>query len=247
MIRWILSAQLVVAAAILGICTDVLATNHLVRINEVMAGLNGDSKIQFVEILVADDAQKAWGPAGIETTGRAMLEFADGSGTVTGRFVFSSNPAPGARTVLIATAEFAALPGAPAVDVIIPALITANSGRVCWKGNPDNARTFRVNQCVSYGDFTGDTFGAGPPVSNLLPITGAVSLKRVSGFSPEIDPNGNTDFAIGVPTPAGTSADVSQAVVENNVAAGTARLVAAPLVEQGRTIYERILNGSSTD
>lgn len=237
--RWVLSAQLVVAAAILGICSDVLATNHLVRINEVMVGLNGNSKIQFVEILVADDVQKAWGPAGTETVGRAMLEFADGNGTVVGRFVFSSNPAPGARTVLVATAEFAALPGAPAVDAIMPALAAANSGRVCWKGNPDNSRTFPVNQCVSYGDFTGNNFGAGPPVPDSLPITAAVSLKRVSGFDPAIDPNGNADFSVGLPTPAGTSAELSQAVVENRSAAGSIRFVEAPLVEQGRNLFTK--------
>ena len=37
------------------------ATNHVVRINEVMAGLNGDSSIQFLEMVASDDGQKAWG------------------------------------------------------------------------------------------------------------------------------------------------------------------------------------------
>ena len=43
------------------------AGNQLVRINEVLAGLNADSGIQFVELAVQDEAQKKWGPRGAET------------------------------------------------------------------------------------------------------------------------------------------------------------------------------------
>ena len=69
-----------------------VADNHIVRMNEVMAGLNGDSSIQFVEMVASDDSQKRWGPQSGETVGRARLVFSDAAGNQTGRFVFPSNP-----------------------------------------------------------------------------------------------------------------------------------------------------------
>ena len=38
------------------------ATNHQVRIEEAMAGANGDSQIQFVEMRMLDSIQNCWGP-----------------------------------------------------------------------------------------------------------------------------------------------------------------------------------------
>ena len=66
------------------------ATNHQVRINEVMAGLNGDSSIQFFEMVSADDGQKLWGPNGA-SVGRAMV-VSSTRGGANGRFVIPSNP-----------------------------------------------------------------------------------------------------------------------------------------------------------
>jgi len=68
-----------------------------------MAGLNGDSSIQFLEMVSQGDGQKLWGPQGAETVGRAMLVFFDSAGNQTGRFVAPSNPGSGANTVLFAT------------------------------------------------------------------------------------------------------------------------------------------------
>ena len=83
----------------------VYGTNHIVRMEEVMAGANGDSKIQFVEMDVPF-GQNDWGAQGSEPVGRVMLAFFDAADNQTGRFVFASDP-PGGGKVLIATQEFA--------------------------------------------------------------------------------------------------------------------------------------------
>lgn len=198
--------------------TSVSATNHQVRIDSVMAGFNGDTSIQFVQIAVQDDSQKLWGKQGAETVGRVMLVFFDAEGVETGKFVFPSDPPPSdppdaPSTVLIATAGFAALPGSPAPDFIIPGgSIQPGSGKVCFKSNPENESDphFPINLCLSYGDFAGDTEGAGLPVEEGLPITGAQSLNRFQNFTfsgPPNEDNGvgqgtsrNEDFELGTPT-----------------------------------------------
>src|SRR6185436_5158602 len=98
-----------------------------VRINEVMAGLNGDSTIQFVELEANGNAHKLWGPAIGESAGRAMLLFIDQAGRQAGRFVFPSNAPAGNDTVLIATRAFADATGLKP-DFIIPPEIVPNAG-----------------------------------------------------------------------------------------------------------------------
>jgi len=105
------------------------ATNHVVSINEIMAGLNGDSNVQFVE-MSAPDGQHLWGPQGSESVGRAMLVF------------------------FVATQAFADLPGAPTPDFIMPREIIPITGKVCFQGNSDNPGHFGVNLCLSYGGLT---------------------------------------------------------------------------------------------
>ena len=148
------------------------ATNHLVLINEVMAGLNGDSSIQFVE-LVPQSSETLWGPQGSETVGRSMLVFSDATGRQTGRFVFPSN-APQAKTVLIATMEFAALFPSIIPDFIMPKGVMPEAGQVCYEDNPDGAaraNNFGVTICLSYGgaSFTGNpgTPSEGPKAANV--------------------------------------------------------------------------------
>src|SRR5262249_32246111 len=109
-----------------------LAGNRFVRFNEVMAGLNGDSTVQFVELCVQTEADKQWGPQGKEQTGRAMLTFHDVTGRQTGRFVFPSDPGPGASTVLIGTAAFAKVSGL-LPDFVIPNLVVPIAGQVHFK------------------------------------------------------------------------------------------------------------------
>ncbi len=109
------------------------AHNHFIRINELMAGYNGDSNFQFIEIAVLSDTdngrfdhQRQWGPrkhvSGRESDedGQMMLVFHDVLGNETGHYIFPhhapSDPTTAAnvpgdstnkgRTVLVATQVF---------------------------------------------------------------------------------------------------------------------------------------------
>src|SRR5688572_7646931 len=128
-----------------------------VRIREIMAGASGASKAQFLVIEQAQSGQNLWGPQGAETQSRAMLVFYDAAGRETGIYKFPANPPTGGTLrTLVATADFAAVPGAPAPDIVIPPLLPALSGKVCFTSNPLNeVSPFR--DCLSYGGFTGDT------------------------------------------------------------------------------------------
>ena len=183
-------ASLLVVLALTWVCAGPLgpsrvgATNHLVIIDEVMAGANGNSNIQFVEMRMSDSSQNKWGPQGGESVGRARLVFFDASGTQTGQFVFDSNP-PGSSngSALIATQAFADLSTTPIPDFIIDPLLSTGSGKVCFKDNPSNPFRFGINLCLSYGDFpSGSTEGAGNPAAEL-PVNGASSLKRMSNLT----------------------------------------------------------------
>jgi hypothetical protein len=176
------------------------AANTDLHIKELMAGANGNSKIQFF-VIEQQQGQNLWGPQTGETESRAMLVFYDAAGRETGKFKFPSNPATGGTLqTLIATQEFANLPGAPVPDVIIPPLLIPIAGKVCFRNNPANRSATVQNECVSYGQFRGDTeinrgkstpFGipAGPPAASL-PILNTVSLLRT------IDAGQNSDFRL---------------------------------------------------
>ncbi len=180
------------------------ATNHILRQDELMVGLNGNPNVQFIQITVADGTQKSWGPGPGETTSRAMLVFFNGVGALTGQFFFPSNAPIGQTTVLIATTNFANIPGAPVPDFIIPPLLSPTNGKVCFRGNPANPNAFAVNLCLSYGNFPPSlTEGGGPPAP-ALPMSGEpMSLTRVSNFA---FGGGtiNSDFNLATPTPVNT-------------------------------------------
>ena len=128
--------------AIALLTTQLRATNHLVHLHEVMAGANGNSTIQFIVIEQEAVGQNQWGPTnGLQSA--AMLIFSDATGRETGRFQFPGFPPTGGTLkTLIATQEFANLPGAPVPNIIIPPLLNAISGKVCFKGNPANPFAF---------------------------------------------------------------------------------------------------------
>ena len=180
------------------------ATNHELRINEVMAGLNGVSTIQFVEIVVQGGDQKIWGPGphpvlgpGNNTpVGRAMLEFRNAAGQVTGRFVFPSHAPAGGLTVLIATQEFAQKTGI-VPDFIMPKGMMPNAGMVRFTMNLDSpeASHFDVDLQLAYGGagFTG-TSNAGAPNANALTILGSQSLRRFQNFALGAASNANANF-----------------------------------------------------
>jgi len=173
--------------------------------DEIMAGLEGDPSIQFIEIVTSGESQKDWGPQSGETESRAMLVFFDGAGNQTAVFKFPNDPPGGGATVLIATAAFTARTGLRA-DIVMPPLLNPGSGKVCFRGNPDNRAGFTVNLCLSYGAFpAGLTEGAGPPAP-ALPVSGQpTSLARFQNFNFGDSTSRNEDFVLGSPSPLNTS------------------------------------------
>src|SRR5262245_12024690 len=174
------AACLLAVAFSLALADRCAATNHILREDQLMAGFNGDPAVQYIVITVGGNDQKAWGPQGGEVASRAMLVFFDSNGVQTGTFFFPNNPPQGGLSVLIATANFAALPGAPIPDIVIPPLIQPGSGKVVFRGNPSNPFRFDVNLALSYGNFPSNlTEGAASPAPALPTSVEPVCLKRI--------------------------------------------------------------------
>ena len=149
------------------------ATNHIVQLDEVMAGAGGNAAIQFVEMRMSDAGQNRWGPqgqSGEPNVGRLRLVFFDAAGVQTGQFIFPSNPPGGTqRSVLLGTQAFADLASTPAIDFLIDPLLNPGSGKVCFKNNPENPFAFGVNGCLSYGaQYTFHRHRAGGGYGQLL-------------------------------------------------------------------------------
>ena len=194
---------------VLMLCSSrAVATNDENHIQEIMAGVNGNSKIQFI-VIKQEGGGNLWGPQAGETQSRVMLVFFDATGRETGKFKFPHSVPADANPQLIATQDFANLAGAPTPDFIMPPLLNSIGGKVCFTNNPLNSNAFPRTDCVSYGSFpaaqTGSDSGgcngvvtAGPPTA-ALPIMNTVSLKRTSTSCGSVP---NSDFTINTtPTP----------------------------------------------
>jgi hypothetical protein len=203
--------------------------NH---IQEIMAGSNGNSTIQFI-VIQQEGGGNLWGPQTGETQSRMMLQFFDVAGRETAKFKFPHNVLADSNPQLIATQGFASLPGAPTPDFIMPPLLSPISGMVCFTNNPLNSNGTPRTDCVAYGSFAGQTGNdsggcngtvtAGPPTA-ALPIVNTVSLKRtVASTSCGSVPN--SDFATNTtPTP-------------TNDAGNTLTIPLAAEVDQGGNLF----------
>src|SRR5947209_9153694 len=203
------------------------ATNDENHIQEIMAGVNGNSKIQFI-VIKQEGGGNLWGPQAGETQSRVMLVFFDATGRETGKFRFPHSVPLDTNPQLIATQDFANLAGAPTPDFIMPPLLSPISGKVCFTNNPLNINAFPRTDCVSYGSFpvaqTGTDSGgcngtvtAGPPTV-ALPIMNTVSLKRTSTSCGSVP---NSDFAINTtPTPTNDAGKTLTIPVATQIAQG---------------------------
>jgi hypothetical protein len=177
--RWTAAVLLALAAS----APVARAAEGGLRISEVLAGTNGDSRVQFVELYRTNEA----------ATAPHTLLFFDALGRETG--AASVPAADGAsRKILVATGLFAQLSGAPRPDVVMPPLIQAQSGKVCLAPVPAEPGIPPRRSCVSYGDFRGDLEGAGAPAPPL-PILNARSLSRTR------DSGQSRDFVLSKPSP----------------------------------------------
>jgi cytochrome c peroxidase len=200
--------SILLITALIGSSSEIAANNANLYVEEILAGANGDSRVQFIVVRQGEAGENLWGPQSGESHSRAMLVFYDGLGRETGTFRFPEDPPTGGTLrTLLATASFAALEGTPTPDLLIPPLLNAYAGRVCFRNNPRNVAAEPKVDCLAYG---GDS---GAPD---LPITGTVSLYR---DSPDAPPR-----ARAAPSP-------------GNVAGETGRLTPAPLAIQGAALF----------
>ncbi len=160
--------SILLGAAVLpfAIVAPVLAGSHTWDIVEAFS--NGDGTIQFIELMEINGGANEIGLANKTVTS-----------TATGnQYVFPANLPPNSTnnaSILLATAAFAALPGAPIPDHIIPANFFSNSAE------PFPGIEFHV-----YDDFI---FAVGD-----LPTNGRDSLNK-QGLNYVVLPNSPTNFA----------------------------------------------------
>src|SRR3954462_3385978 len=128
------------------------ATNDENHIQEILAGVNGNSKIQFI-VIKQEGGGNLWGPQASETQSRVMLVFFDATGREIGKFKFPHSVPVDTNPQLIATQDFANLPGAPTPDFIMPPLLTHIGGEVVFTTNPLNINACPRADCVSLGRF----------------------------------------------------------------------------------------------
>jgi glucose/arabinose dehydrogenase/cytochrome c peroxidase len=274
----------IATVALLGLrYASLRAADPLVRFQEMMAGANGDSRIQFITVVVEGAGATCWGPqvapntpgadvddsacylgGASETRSRHALVFFDSRGRETGRYKFPENPtrlsgappsftrsrgtgsrdgtavprtptAATANTILIATEAFARMPGAPPPDFVMPPLLNPISGKVCFAGNTgENSNAPSTRVCVSYGAFTGDTEGAGPPAAALSTVD-TVSLRRTAnGFE-----NQNASFSRSTtPSPVNQASQSLTIPLAGRVAQGEALFRNETFGGNGRTCGE---------
>lgn len=189
------------------LATGASATNHLTKLDEVMAGAFGRPDIQFVEMKV-ECGQNDW-------AGKARLAFFNGVDQRVGEYVFPANPPStcesGGNSVLVATQAFASLAGVPVPEFIMPPGLVPGSGKVCFEGIPE-AGGVAVQLCLTYGNFSGNTEQASS--TNALPLAsdGICALQRAyTGFFGE--PNHNDDFVLDLPAPRNAAGQTGEVVV----------------------------------
>lgn len=136
-------------------------------INEVLGGCGDVPAGQFVEIGFSA-ARNDW-------AGCVQLEFRDEAGGLLGTFEFTTNPAAAssANTALVATEAFAALPGAPRPDFIMPPLVATPAGEICLRDTGRPACE-ALDHCLAYGGPTPRR----PDRQAPLPLGGELSLRH---------------------------------------------------------------------
>lgn len=217
------------------------ADDHLVRIEEVLVGANGDSRVQLVQLTIAPGAAPEWAPRTGEASHRAALTTFDATGEQIASFAFQSDPPigpphpdHGGHSLLVATQAFVDLTGV-AADYVIASILPVPDGMVCFE---TNAPLVALKHCVAFGDYRGleESDLCLPPTLNgfpgpAVPIAGGLPLGlhrfRDDGPTEAFGcGHDNTSFALETPSP-------------RNSAGATAAIPVASLVDQGRVLFEQ--------
>ncbi len=146
-----------VVVGVLFACTA--AAQDRIVIDEVLASWQGDDTVQFIELRLLADGQRA-------LNGRADLAIDDATGTAAGRTFFTftrdlARSSAGAR-VLIATNRLAEVANLEPDFVLAPGVLRAAGGRVCYRVSDGQGGAIVVD-CVAWGDYQGDSGAFGRP------------------------------------------------------------------------------------
>jgi cysteine-rich repeat protein len=209
--------MLTALAFALGVSTPALAIFHDIKVKEVFVGTAANPNAQYVLLQAFNANQNA-------VNGHSVLRFA-ADGTPLTTVTFGSNVGNGGdqMTILVATAEAAALFNLTA-DFTMDAVLNPAGGKVCWEGStPDD--------CVAWGLYTGSATGVGTPYNQtggLIPGYAAQRRLDICLAIAELDGCDDTDdsaddFITAVPNPIqnnGTPGQTPASTCGNNILEG---------------------------
>lgn len=193
------------------------ASFHFAEISEILVGYDADPNVQYVEIQM-EGGQNFIGNSELtvfDATGAYVTTHNLGVGSV-------PNGADEARWIM-GTAEFDELvsPGAPQfVDRVVPAIMPAGGGMVCWGIAATNTNPYDYVDCIAYGTYDDVCTGGNPPHEPNCPssppkaqdvpsncfqsLTRTIPATFDGMFPPNdtwADGNNETDFSLMAPTP----------------------------------------------
>lgn len=182
------SVHRAVLTACLFVCVplDLLATDHLMAIQEVFPGTPADPAAQYVMLRMTSNGQT---PVSAD-----FVEVQDAAGTVVGRFgTFPAIVAPGGCTlsypncpaILIGTMAAQTLLGFT-FDVVVDAQVghvplPLTGGRVCFR---IGTLATQIPDCIAYGNFTGVNTIATPTANACDANYYAVRSRTICGSAP---------------------------------------------------------------
>ncbi len=175
---------LLTSAAVLALASSAFAGSHLWQFSEAFS--SPDGQIQFIELHLPTSANSEILLAGKKVTSLA-----------TGKFVtFPANltPPTGLKYILLATSAFAALPGAPTPDLIIPPNFFGTNGDTLKYHVYDTwviGATALPLDCVSSLNRDGTTSANTP--KNYAGVQGTVNACPAPPCPADIDGSGVVD------------------------------------------------------
>jgi hypothetical protein len=199
--RWLATRTPILALALIAVATPAPATFHLMLIEQVIAGVNGDTRAQAIQLRMRFDEQGILGPGRLvarDARGRNPVVLVDFSANVT-------NAAVGDR-ILIASDAFesysvpTAQPDFKLAANIPDAYLEA--GSLTFETDDGTLTVFRV--CWGGASYTGPTTGSsenddngdyGPAFDGSLPTSGLQAL-RFQGSAGDVNRSSAVSFAL---------------------------------------------------
>jgi Calx-beta domain len=158
----------VLVAASFGLAPSARANHHFMQITEVFMGTGGAGNAIFVELTTLNSGQQF-------VSGQKIV-FYDAVGNGVESATFTTNPPDASEAgahILVASPDAETLFGATADLEFDPTGISEAGGKVCFEST-----TFGVIDCVSWGNYTGDSAETGDPFGPAEGIPSGASILR---------------------------------------------------------------------